>query len=47
MTHILASIRRLRRGEYREPPVHFHSTGGRQPEVCYDQKCGRPRLHVG
>ena len=47
MARILAAISRvLGADEYREPRVHFHAQDSR-PEVCYDERCSRPRLRVG
>ena len=47
MARILAAINRALGSEYREPAVHFHAAHDARPEVCYEQACSRPRLHVG
>jgi hypothetical protein len=46
MARIFAAIHRALGSEYREPAVHFHAADAR-PEVCYEQACSRPRLHLG
>jgi hypothetical protein len=44
MARFIAAIARvLAVDEYREPEVHFHAQTDR-PEVCYDERCARPRL---
>jgi hypothetical protein len=32
---------------YTEPEPHFHSGPDSTPAVCYDARCGVPRLDVG
>jgi len=47
MARLLAAITRvLGTDDYREPAVHFHAHEAR-PEVCYDERCSRPRLRLG
>jgi hypothetical protein len=29
-----------------EPAVHFHQGPDAHPAVCYDERCGAPRLSV-
>ena len=46
MTRFVTLIRdALRQDGHREPAVHFHAASG-GPEVCHDQRCGRPQLAV-
>jgi hypothetical protein len=46
MARFIAAIARvLAVDEYREPEVHFHAQTDR-PEVCYDERCARPRLNL-
>ena len=47
MTRIISALNSILRLGEREAPVHFHSTAYEdQPEVCYDERCSRPRLSV-
>jgi hypothetical protein len=34
------------RDDHRDLEVHFHSGPESTPAVCYDERCGMPRLDV-
>jgi hypothetical protein len=40
-------IAHVMRDQYTEPPAHFHQGPESTPAVCYDPRCGSPRLDIG
>jgi hypothetical protein len=47
MTRLIQWIADVIRDPHTEPEVHFHSGPESTPAVCYDARCGAPRLDVG
>jgi len=46
MSKLISTIKRTL-GAQDTPAVHFHQgTHATLPEVCHEDACGRPRLHV-
>ena len=47
MSKIVTALKRTLRTRQDEPSVHFHQGQTRTfPEVCHEDACTRPRLHV-
>ena len=44
MTRLFSAITNALRAPGADDLVHFHKGPGPQPEVCYDERCRRPRL---
>jgi hypothetical protein len=44
MARFISAITNALRAPGAGDPVHFHKGPGHQPEVCYDERCSRPRL---
>jgi hypothetical protein len=47
MTRLIRWISNVVGDPYTEPEPHFHSGPDSTPAVCYDARCGVPRLDVG
>ena len=47
MTRLIHWISNVIRDPEAEPEAHFHSGPESLPAVCYDARCGQPRLDVG
>jgi hypothetical protein len=47
MTRLIQWIAHVVRDPYTEPEPHFHSGPQSTPAVCYDARCGAPRLDIG
>ena len=47
MSKLVSAVKRTLGGTPDAPSVHFHQgTHAALPEVCHEDACGRPRLHV-
>ena len=46
MTRLIRWISHVIRDPLLEPDAHFHSGPESTPAVCYDARCGAPRLDV-
>jgi hypothetical protein len=47
MRRVIQWIADVMREPDNEPEVHFHQGPETTPAVCYDARCGSPRLDVG
>jgi hypothetical protein len=47
MTRLIRWMSNVVGDPYTEPEPHFHSGPDSTPAVCYDARCGVPRLDVG
>jgi len=46
-TRVIQWIANVIRDPDTEPQAHFHQGPDSTPAVCYDTRCGSPRLDVG
>ena len=44
---VIQWIANVMRDPYAEPQAHFHQGPESTPAVCYDPRCGSPRLDIG
>jgi hypothetical protein len=47
MKRVIQWLTGTARASHGQPEVHFHQGPGATPAVCYDARCGSPRLDVG